>query len=398
MTDRKIFELEFQSFMDSVNEGIQDKEGDFKKFLNINKSYREIAAKIKGILPSGFSKDSILTKVSDPVLKDLKKKSIMAIDGGQYQEEYKTAVISFSSAYLYKNERFFERYMNRFNVTTLDYNTLTISVIRQSMEYEIALKVLQQELEKDEKPDLVLFDGTFTFPDEALERYIQTKPEFKRYLVEFKKNVNAYFNLSIGNNIPSVAIIKDSKSNKFLTSFKTCLDTDYTNNFELADYFQDMSNLKSKNTIKSLLKDKNFLRFSELTFIDSLFDKYTNIRTKYVPIEKKYGIANDVFSEKLKENIIGFYARYGDENTPIFFIEMPAQFKNDIDKLTRILSSFSTYSIIEGYPQPLYIAHKKAKMNHGKIFSRINYLKYKLSDIDPEGAKILLRRKFHRRI
>ncbi len=384
--------------MDSINDGIVGKESEFKKFLEINKSYKKIAEKLKENLLNDFSDKSLLTKIADPILKDLKEKVIMAIDGGQYQEEYKSAVISFSSAFLYKNEKFFERYMNGFNITTLDYNTLTISVLRQSLEYEIALNILKQETEKKEKIDLVFFDGTFTFPDEALERYIETKPEFKELLTNFKNIFNDYFEFSIAHNIPSVAVIKDSVSNKYLTSFKACIENEYFNNFELTEYFQNKDNLESKNKIVTLLKDKNFLRFSELTFIDSLFENYSNIRTKYIPIEKKYGIANDVFSEKLKENLIGFYARFGNETNPIFFIEMPAQFKDHIDIITRIISSFSKFSIIEGYPQPLYIAHKKAKMNPGKLSTRINYLKYKLSDIDPEGAKILLRRKFHRMI
>lgn len=398
MSKTKLYNNELESFIDSIEQGITEGESDFRIFIETCNSYHKIARKIKKILPNDFSEKSLIKEIPDPEYSDLKEKKIMAIDGGQYNEPYKSSVISFSSAHLYKNEKYFERHMNRFNITTLDYNSLTTSVLRATLEYEIALRVLQEEVKKNEIPDLVLFDGTLTFPDDALELYIDRKPDFQDKMIEYKRIFNKYLEFSINNNIPSAAVIKDSISNKFLNSFKGCIENDYNNNFELGGYFQDPVNQRNKDVINQLMQNQNFLRFSELTFIESIFEDRINLRTKYVPIEKNYGIKNNVCSEQIKEKLLGFYARFGDETCYTFFIEIPSQFKEKLEEITRILSSFSTYSIIKGYPQPLFIAHKKAKMNPRKIFSRINYMRYRLSDLNPEAAKILLKKKFHANI
>jgi len=260
------------------------------------------------------------------------------------------------------------------------------------LEFEIALRVLKDEFEQSGiKPDLVLFDGTFTFPDDAVQKYIENKPEFQEILEEYKEIYSNYFKFSLMNNIPSIGVIKDSISNKFLKSFKNCVKKDYSNNFEFNNYFQINSDLK--NEIIKLTSDTNFEKFSELTFIEQLFEDKINIRTKFIPIEEKFGIRYKLLFEGLNKNMIGFYARFGDSSCPIMFIEIPAQFITILNEITRILASFSTYSIIEGYPQPLYVAHKRAKMNYGKIFQRMNFLKYRLTDIDEKGAKNLFKKK-----
>ena len=398
MSKGKLYNNELESFIDSIELGITEGESDFRNFIATCNSYQKIAKRIKKILPNDLSEKSLIKEIPDPEYSDLKEKKIMAVDGGQYNEPYKSAVISFSNAHLYKNENYFERHMNRFNIITLDYNSLTTSVLRATLEYEIALRVLQEEVKKNEIPDLVLFDGTLTFPDDALEQYIDRKPDFQDKMIEYKRIFDEYLEFSINNNIPTVAVIKDSISNKFLNSFKACMKNDYNNNFELGGYFQDPLNQHNKDKINHLMQNQNFLRFSELTFINSIFEDKINLRTKYVPIEKNYGIKNNVCSEQIKEKLLGFYARFGDETCYTFFIEIPSHFKEKLEEITRILSSFSTYSIVKGYPQPLFIAHKKAKMNPGKIFSRINYMRYRLSDLNPEAAKILLKRKFHVKI
>ncbi len=385
--EEKIYDLEFESFLNAVDDGTKD---DFKKFIQINRNYVKVAQKIKTLLKS--ANKSAVINIKSPELNDLNNKTIIAIDGGEFHEEYKRAIISFSGAFLYKNQKYEEKYMSRFNITTPDYFNLTISILRQSLEFEIALRVLREEYEQSGiKPDLVLFDGTFTFPDEALMKYIDDYDDLKNILNDYQKIYSEYFEFIIKNKIPSVGIIKDSISNKFLNSLTSCIKKDRVKNFELAPFFK--SNPQIKNQFLTLVQDNDFTRFSELTFIEHLFQKKSNVRTIYLPVEEKFGIRNKLLYDGLNGNLIGFYARYGDDFCPILFHEIPACFINQLDEITRIISSFSTYSIIEGYPQPLYVAHKRAKMNYGKIFQRMNFLRFRLSDIDKTGATQLFKRK-----
>ncbi len=383
---KKIYELEFESFIDAVDTGTRS---DFKRFIQINREYTKTAEKLKEVIP--FKEGTLIKYNGKPDLNDLQGKTIMAIDGGQFFEDYKRAIISFSGAFLYKNHQYEEKYLSKFNITTPDYFNIAISILRQSLEFEIALRVLEEELRDGIKPDMVLFDGTFTFPDEAVNNYIEDFEEIKQLLKEYKRIYSRYFEFTLRNNIPSLGVIKDSISNKFLSSFQSCIEKDYINNFEFGNYIS--KNLHLKQELIGLLKDKDFTRFSELTFIEQLFENEVNIRTRYVPIEKGFGIRNALLYQGLNKRLIGFYTRFGDYSCPIMFIEIPSKFINRLNQLIQILASFSTFSVIEGYPQPLYVAHKRAKMNYGKIFQRMNFLKYRLTDMDKDGAEHLFKRK-----
>lgn len=383
---KKTYELEFESFINAVESGTRN---DFKRFIEINRSYTDIANKLKNMIPPEAG--TLIHYNANPEIKDLNEKTVMAIDGGQFYEDYKRAIISFSGAFLYKNHQYEEKYLSKFNITTPDYFNIAISILRQSLEYEIALNVLEEEVERGEKPDMVLFDGTFTFPDDAISKYIEEFNEIKNILNNFTRIYSRYFKFTLKNEIPSLAVIKDSISNKFLSSFQSCIAKDYTNNFEFDDYF--VKNLGLRQDLIELLKDKDFTKFSELTFIEQLFGNEKNIRTKFMPIEKGFGIRNDLLFQGLNQKLIGFYVRFGDFSCPIMFIEIPSKFAYRLNELVQILASFSIFSIIEGYPQPLYVAHKRAKMNYGKVFQRMNFLKYRLADMDKDGAEHLFKRK-----
>ncbi len=61
------------------------------------------------------------------------------------------------------------------------------------------------------------------------------------------------------------------------------------------------------------------------------------------------------------------------ESAPIFFLEVPTQFKHVLEKLLQILVTISHYSLRGGYPMPLLAVHKRVELKRkkGKILARM---------------------------
>ena len=94
---------------------------------------------------------------------------------------------------------------------------------------------------------------------------------------------------------------------------------------------------------------------------------------------------------------MGFYIKTGNSERP-FFVEVPLQFKERIDEITQLLSSFSYFSLRKGYPFPLYSAHKKVELKKKYAKSLARTLKNMARKDLKEDYGILFEDKFRENI
>jgi hypothetical protein len=309
-------------------------------------------------------RDDLILDVGKPNLFDLKK-NVIAADGSNYQEQFESIAITIATAYVYMNNRQMERYLPSIKVVPPYYSSLVNSLRMKNLEYRVTFDVLK-ELDNDgENVNLILLDGAITFPDEAMADYVDNVPWIKKAYDEHRTIVNNFYNYAIERNIPIAAIVKDSMANKYFLSLYQALNN-FQDNSELDMDFLD----KNSNFIKSWGKDGKYNIISENSMLKMVFEDREFCRTKYA--EVTCCLRNEIPTKILRGNVIGFYFKTIKSERP-FFVEVPMQFKNNIDEITQLLSSFSYYSLRKGYPFPLYAAHKKVelKKKYAKSLARI---------------------------
>ena len=306
----------------------------------------------------------LLTDIGKPNMDDLKR-NVIAVDGSNYQEQYESIAITIGTAYVYINNKQMERYLPNINVVPPYYSSLVNSLRMKNLEYKVAKDVLEELGDDVRDIDLVLLDGAVTFPDEAMANYVDNVPWVKDAYNEHKKVVNEFFDFVIEKDIPTVAIVKDSMANKYFLSLYQALKSSKSN-FELDQCFFDENN----DFIKNWGTDGIYNVISEKSMLKMIFKEREFCRTKYAEIT--CCLRNDIPSKTLQGNVMGFYIKTVNTERP-FFVEAPMQFKDKIDEISQLLSSFSYYSLRQGYPFPLYIAHKKVelKKKYAKSLARI---------------------------
>lgn len=309
-------------------------------------------------------KDDLVVDVGTPDVKDLKK-NVVAVDGSNYQEQYESIAITIATAYVYMNNKQMERYLPNIKVVPPYYSSLVNSLRMKNLEYKIATDVLYELENELESIDLILLDGAITFPDEALSSYVDNVPWIKEAYDEHQKIVNEFFNLVIENDIPTVAIVKDSMANKYFLSLLQTLKNSKKNS-----EFESNFLVKNKKFIEKWGNNGSYNVISENSMLKMIFGNREYCRTKYTEIT--CCLRNEIPTKILRGNVMGFYIKNLNSEKP-FFVETPLQFKNRLDEITQILSSFSYYSLRQGYPFPLYVAHKKVEMKkkYSKNLARI---------------------------
>lgn len=309
-------------------------------------------------------KTNLLVDIGQPKMEDLKK-NVVAVDGSNYQEQYESIAITIGSAYVYMNNKQMERYLPSIKVVPPYYSSLVNSLRMKNLEYKVAKEVLVEMGDEVKDINLILLDGAITFPDEAISNYVDNVPWIKEAYEDHQKIVNEFFNFVIEKDIPTAAIVKDSMANKYFLSLYQALKN-YNRNIELDLDFLE----KNKKFIQKWNSDGVYNVISEKSMLKMVFEDREFCRTKYAEIT--CCLRNEIPTKLLKGNVMGFYIKTINSERP-FFVEVPMQFKNKIDDITQLLSSFSYYSLRPGYPFPLYVAHKKVelKKKYSKSLARI---------------------------
>jgi len=338
---------------------------------------------------SELLRKDLLIEVGNPNSNDLKK-NVLAVDGSNYQEQFESISITIATAYVYMNNQQLERYLPSIKVVPPYYSSLVNSLRMKTLEYKVAFDALNELRTDVNDIDLILLDGAITFPDEAISEYVDNVPWIKEAFNEHKEVVNNFFNLVIDQDIPVAAVVKDSMANKYFLSLYQAL-INFKGNSEI-----EYSFLKENEVfINNWTKDGKYNVVSENSMLKMLFEGNAYSRTKFCEIT--CSLRNEIPTNILRGNVMGFYIKTGNSERP-FFVEVPLQFKERIDEITQLLSSFSYFSLRKGYPFPLYAVHKKVELKKKYAKSLARTLKNMARKDLKEDYGILFEDKFRENI
>ncbi|MCK9151807.1 DNA double-strand break repair nuclease NurA [Methanobacterium alcaliphilum] len=360
-----------------ITETLKERFGEMDKIRAVFREMKDDAESLR---------DNLLIDIANPEYSDLKR-NVIAVDGSNYQEQFESISITIATAYAYLNNKQIERYLPNVKIVPPYYSNLVNSIRMRNLEYNVALDVIKEINNQKETVDLILLDGAMTFPDEALGDYIDNVPWVKEVYDEHHEAVNNFFDYVIDNNIPTAAVVKDSMANKYFLSLYSALNN-FKNNSEIDYEFLQ----KNKDFINKWNKEGTYNIVSENSFLRNLFYKKQFCRTKYA--EVTCSLRNEIPAKQLRGNVIGFYFKSLPSEKP-FFVEVPIHFKDKIDDITQLLSTYSYYSLRPGYPFPLYVAHKKVELKK-KYAKNIALILRNIARKDlKEDYNLLFSDKFH---
>jgi hypothetical protein len=338
-----------------ITEAMAQEYDDIAKVKKIYEEMKKEAIKLR---------KHFLVKLENPSVEKLNK-GVIAVDGSSFQEQYESIAITMATAFVYTNKQQTEKYLPKIKMVPPYYSNIVNSIRMKNLEYLVAKTALEEFETKDDNIDLVMLDGAITFPDEAIGEYLDNVKWVKDVYDEHLNIVNDFFDYVIDRDIPTISVVKDSMANKYFLSLYSILKNPQTS-IELDYDFL----IKNKTFFDNWGKDGEFNFISEKSMIKHIFGNHEFYRTKYT--EVTCCLRNEIPAKKLKGNVMGFYFKTVNNQRP-FFVEVPMQFKNKIDEITSMLSSFSYYSLRMGYPFPLYAAHKQVELNknYARNISRI---------------------------
>jgi len=369
-----VFETEIEGFITAIQRER------FVEIENLRKIFKEMKKDIE------TNKEDLTCDIDRPDKESLKS-NVVAVDGSSYQEQHDSISINIATAYIYSNNEGKEKYLPNIKIVPPYYASLINSVDMKTLEYKIVLDLLKDGI--IERPDLILLDGSICFPDEALSYHIENVPFMRKSYEEHKSTVNEFYEFILRKDIPTVAISKDPTANKYFGSLYKSTRSPSPND-EI-----DSSRSIGSNLMKNIGKEGMYNFISENSFIKKLMRDDSFKRTKYLEITR--ALRNEIPAEMLRGEICGFYMKTVREQRP-FFVEIPSKFMGRIDEITRILSAFSYYSLRQGYPFPLYAAHKKVELKKKYCRNIATILRNIASKEFKGDYTLIFEEKFHDRL
>ncbi|WXG41533.1 MAG: DNA double-strand break repair nuclease NurA [Candidatus Freyarchaeum deiterrae] len=355
----------------------------YNELVKIKEIFHKIEEDAKELIPD------IIVDGPKPDLKDLET-NVVAADGGSYQEEYEATSILLAVAYAYFTKGCIERYLPKISIIPPYYSSLVNSVSMKTLEYQITHSVLEELNKSGNFPKLVFLDGTITFPDNALFEHVDRVPWINEVHDEYVKVSTEFFNYLKDEDIPVIAVVKDSQANKYFLSLVKSLSNGNSKNEFTDEDIQSMEELISK-----WKPNGEYSQVSEYSMIKYLFKDKNLKRTKYVEVTQS--LRSEVPIEMLQGNIIGMYIKINTNQKP-FFIEIPGFFKHKLDQILQLFTSFSYFSLRPGYPLPLFAAHMKVQLRKKSAHRIIQLLKNFTRKDLPEYYHLLYEEKFHERL
>ncbi|MBD3213359.1 MAG: hypothetical protein GF311_12190, partial [Candidatus Lokiarchaeota archaeon] len=366
-------------------------EFNYKDLNIIRKKYEEC------LEDSRILQKYLLKDLEQPDIKYLNK-TIIAVDGSNYVEEYNSIVISLALAYVYTTKGYTERYLPEISIVPPYYSSLVNSIIMKTLEFQIVIDLLNDDELNNKDIDLILFDGPLSFPDEAIKDSVAVGKEIViKFFNDYVSTANKLFNIIKEQKIPTIGLVKDSMSNKYFLS----LSKHFNSNFvKLGDLHlkkkMNINRNKLHEYVKKWDKKGDFSMISESVMIKYLFepDKIFN-RTITLPIGKGLGLKSEIPIDNLKYgNLLGFYINIL-PNYKAFFIEIPSYFRKNLEEILKIFNAICYYSLKPGYPMPLYAAHKKVELNKKRSKNKLNVIKQFVRIKDPKLYNIVFESRFH---
>jgi len=380
-------QIAFKYDKESLISGISSKLSEIDKIgASAISSYLTKIKKLADILYN-----ELVTDLPRNDLESHRKIHVFACDGTIYTQKYSSIYLALASACSYDpNEKTVKPIFLPDILFSHPYRgDLVCSLRMKTLEYRAAYETLRSMLEEGKKPDLVLLDGTLTFPDDfrTSDSPDWVKEEFEN---RFLKQAKQFFDLLKREKIIVAAVSKDPTANKYLLGIRKYITDEWRKRYPSMPNLKCPIEIKPNYSIRSLFADKkswrqNFSVLNELALIRRMLWNQGFKRTKVVEVScaTRFPVAVDI----IRGRVAGFYFKVFPNVRP-FYTEAIFWNTNNYEYFFQIISNLSYYSPLPGYPAPLFFAHHVGKLKreyadnilklvHGLLTKKLKY-EYKL--------------------
>lgn len=326
---------------------------------------------------------------------------VFACDGTIYTHKYSSIYLALASACSYdpKRKGIKPVFLPDILFSHPYRGDLVCSLRMKTLEYRVAFETVKLMIEKDMKPELVLLDGTLTFPDDfrTSDSPDWVKEEFENKFLKYAKQ---FFKLLQKEKIIVAGISKDPTANKYLLGIKKILTGEWRDRYTSIEKLDCPIEITKNQMLLSLFGNKeswksNFSTINELGLIKRMLWGTSFKRTKITEVScaTRFPVAIDI----IQGRVAGFYFKIFPEARP-FYAEVIFWERDNIESFFQNLTNLCYYSPIPGYPAPLFFAHHIGKLNRKYAEGILNIVHGLLTQKLRQDYKILLEDRFRERL
>lgn len=393
LLDEKVNQVTIKDDNRSLISGISSKLSEVDKSgVGTVSNWIEKISKLAGTLH-----DEIVADLPRENLESHRKVHVFACDGTIYTQKYSSIYLTLASACSYDPS---EKGVKPIFLPDILFchpyrGDLVCSLRMKTLEYQVAYETLKKMVEEGKKPDLVLLDGTLTFPDDfrTADSPDWVKEEFEK---KFLKHANQFFGLLEKEKIIVAGVSKDPTANKYLLGIRKFLTNEWKKRYQSMTKLKCPVEIPSNSTTISLFGDKkswmqNFSTSNELALIRRMLWNQSFKRTKIAEVScaTRFPVAVNI----IRGRVAGFYFKVFPDVRP-FYTEAIFWEREDLDHFFQIISNLSYYSPIPGYPAPLFFAHHVGKLSREYADSILRLVHGILAKRFHQDYKVLLEDRF----
>lgn len=351
--------------------------------------------KIKNL--SNLLRSEIVVDLPKQDLESHRRLKVFACDGTIYTQKYSSIYLTLASACSYdpKEKSIKPIFLPDILFSHPYQGDIVCSLRMKTLEYQVAFETLKSLIEEGKRPDLVLLDGTLTFPDDFRTRDSPdwVKEEFeKRFLTQARQ----FYKLLESQKIIVAGISKDPTANKYLIGIRKFLTGEWRSRYRLMKNLDCPVEIPSSPATLSLFGNRkswrrNFSVTNELGLIRRMLWNESFKRTKIAEVScaTRFPVAVEIIRGK----VAGFYFKIFHDVRP-FYVEAIFWNRDDIDSFFQNLTNLSYYSPVPGYPAPLFFAHHVGKLSRKYADRILNLVHGLLTQKLHQDYKVLLEDKF----
>jgi len=351
--------------------------------------------KIKSL--SNLLHSEIVVDLPQPDLESHRGSRVFACDGTIYTQKYSSIYLALASACSYdpKEKSIKPVFLPDILFCHPYRGDLVCSLRMKTLEYQVAFETLKSLIEKGEEPNLVLLDGTLTFPDDfrTADSPDWVKEEFEN---KFLRHALQFFKLLQNQKIMVAGISKDPTANKYLMGIRKFLTGEWRARYRSMTELDCPIEVPSNPNTLSLFAERrswmrNFSMTNELGLMRRMLWNENFKRTKIVEVScaTRFPVAIDI----IRGRVAGFYFKIFHDVRP-FYVEAIFWAKDNINSFFQNLTNLSYYSPVPGYPAPLFFAHHVGKLSRKYADNVLNLVHGLLTRKLHQDYKVLLEDRF----
>lgn len=346
---------------------------------------------------SSAIRSEIVEDLPQPDLEIHRKSRAFACDGTIYTQKYSSIYLALASACSYHP---MERGMKPVFLPDIFFShpyrgDLVCSLRMKTLEYRVAYETLRSMMEEGVFPDLVLLDGTLTFPDDfrTADSPDWVKEEFEE---RFMKHAKQFFDLLEGKKITVAGVSKDPTASKYLLGIRKYLTGEWRKRYKSMTSLECPVEIQRTPQISDLFSKRgawrrNFSTTNELGLMRRVFWGESFKRTRIVEVSSATRFP--VAIETIRGRVAGFYYKAFLDSRP-FYVEAILWSPDKLAFFLQNISNLSYYSPVPGYPAPLFFAHHVGKISRKYAERILDLVHGILTKAFREEYKILLEDRF----